>query len=222
MPAIDETYLRRMESILELYERPLDPLEPVVCLDEKPVVLHGNARPVLHQPDGSVRRDYEYRRLGTANVFCSVQPRAGRHYLKVTDNRTKLAFAEMMRDIADAYPEAEKIHLVLDNLNTHTVGALIRRFGEDEGFRIWDRFCIHQTPTHASWLNQAEIQISMLARECFGKRRLASKEILAAEVKAWESDANMKKRRINWTFTRRDARRKFRYRVSTTNERSGY
>lgn len=209
-----------MEDILELYERPLDLQHPVVCLDEKPVVLHGNARPTLRMDDASVRRDYEYRRLGTANAFCCVQPLAGRHHIKVTTTRDKLAFAEMVRDISLRYPDAKLIHCVLDNLSTHSVGALIRRFGEDEGLRIWRRFAFHFTPKHASWLNQAEIQISMFSRECIGKRRLAAIEILQMEADAWEQNANERQRKIDWRFTRADARRKFRYRVSTSDELS--
>ena len=209
-----------MEDVLELYERPLDPTRPVVCLDEKPVVLHGNARPVLRMEDASLRRDYEYRRLGTANAFCCVQPLAGRHHIKVTSTRNALAFAEMIRDVSDRYPEAEIIHCVLDNLNTHSVGALVKRFGEKEGLRLWRRFAFHFTPKHASWLNQAEIQISMFSRECIGKRRLAAIEILKMEAGAWERNANERQRKIDWRFSRNAARKKFKYQVSTADELS--
>lgn len=210
-----------MEDVLALYERPLDEREPVVCLDEKPAVLHANARPTLRMENAAVRRDYEYRRLGTANVFCCIEPKAGRHHLKVTQCRDRFAFAEMMRDVATRYPNADVIHCVLDNLSTHTAKSLVARFGEDEGLRIWSRFEIHHTPKHASWLNQAEIQIGMFSRECLGNRRLGTMEILRSETEAWAAQADRQRRRINWTFSRSDARKKFRYRVSTKETRSG-
>ncbi|RYF18775.1 MAG: hypothetical protein EOO77_10815 [Oxalobacteraceae bacterium] len=171
VPKLDIPYLQRMEDILELYERPVDPGQPVICLDEKPVVLHGDGRPCKRLANGSLRRDYEYRRLDTANIFCAIEPLTGRHKVKVTPRRDKLCFAEKMRDIARSYPCAKIIHCVMGNLNTHSAGALVKRFGENEGLRLWERFAIHYTPKHASWLNQAEIQISMLSRECLGKRR---------------------------------------------------
>jgi hypothetical protein len=209
-----------MEDVLALYERPIDDREPVVCLDEKPAVLHANARPALRMENAEVRRDYEYRRLGTANVFCCIEPKAGRHHLKVTKTRDRFAFAEMMRDVAARYPDARVIHCVLDNLSTHSAKSLTDRFGARDGMRLWGRFKVHHTPKHASWLNQAEIQIGMFSRECLGNRRLAAIEILEAEAEAWAAEANLLRRRINWTFSRSDARKKFRYRVSTEETRS--
>ena len=211
-----------MEDILELYERPVDPEQPVICLDEKPVVLHGDERPCKRLANGSLRRDYAYRRLGTANIFCAIEPLTGCHKVNVTPRRDKLCFAEKMRDFAQSYPRAKIIHCVMDNLNTHSAGALVKRFGEIEGLRLWERFAIHYTPKHASWLNQAEIQISMLSRECLGKRRLACSTQLSREVAAWTRQANEQRRTIRWTFTRRDARQTFRYRVSTRQLRSEY
>ena len=221
VPRIDEEYRERMDDILDLYERPLNPEQPVVCLDEQPVVLHGDTRPSHRKRNGELRQDYEYRGLGTANIFCCVQPLGGRHHIKVTPTRDKLAFAEMMRDIAAAYPKAKVIHCVLDNLNTHPVGALIKRFGEFDGLRLWHRFKVHFTPKHASWLNQAEIEISMFSRECLGKRRFETLFVLADEAKAWEREANRQKRRIHWKFTARDAQRIFSRAKTTTSTRSG-
>lgn len=222
VPRIDDEYRERMEDILDLYERPLIDDQPVVCLDEKPVVLHGDTRPCQRKRNAELRRDYEYRRLGTANAFCCVEPLGGRHMIKVTATRDKLAFAEMMRDIADAYPAAKVIHCVLDNLNTHSVDALIKRFGEHEGLRIWHRFRVRYTPKHASWLNQAEIEISLFSRECLGKRRFDSLTYLAKEARHWELDANRRQRRINWRFTSRDAKRIFQGEDTTKVKRAEY
>lgn len=209
VPHLDETYLNRMEDVLNLYERPYNASEPVICIDEKPVVLHENARASIRLANGALRRDFEYRRYGTANIFCCVEPLAGKHILKTSQRRTKLDFAEMMLDIVRHYPSAKRIHCVMDNLNTHRVGSLIKRFGVDMGLEIWERFEIHHTPVHASWLNQAEIQIGMMTRECLGKRRLPSLAKLKFEVQAWTDAANRDRRKIKWTFTARKAREKF-------------
>jgi hypothetical protein len=201
-----------MEDVLETYEKPYDPAEPVVCLDEKPVTLHADSRPGLPlRPGRFARRDYEYVRRGTANVFCAFEPKAGRHFLFVTPQRTGYHFAQVLFRLALAYPGARTIHLVLDNLNIHTRKSLVDFYGEAVGQDIWSRFTLHYTPKHASWLNQAEIQISLFSRQCLGRRRIATLPELRRLTAAWKRHANRQRLSINWTFNRRSARKVFRY-----------
>ena len=202
---INEAYLERMEDVLEVYERPYNPWEPVVCLDEKPVVLHRDVRPPAPaQPRQPAKRDYEYKRCGTANVFCAVEPLAGRHFTWPTPNRSGPQFARMLQRLAQAYPHARTIHLVLDNLSTHARSSVVRHLGPAAD-ALWRRFTIHHTPKHASWLNQAEIEISIFARQCLGARRIASLPALRAESKAWNRTVNRQRLKINWSFSRLDA-----------------
>ena len=204
-----------MEDVLRLYEKPLSEKEPVVCMDEKPVVLHSDLRaPRPMRPGRVLRRDSEYKREGTANVFCGVQPKKGRHFTKATANRCSPEFADYLVEIVASYPEADTIHLVMDNLSTHTRTALVERFGENIGGLLWDRFTVHYTPRHGSWLNQAEIEISLFARQCLGKRRIPSLQQLQQEAQAWNQNMNRNSVTINWQFTRRKARRKFGYRTN--------
>lgn len=204
--AIDVAYAERMEDVLALYEKPYNPWEPVVCLDEKPVLLHQDKRPAIaSRPGQPAKRDYEYQRRGTANVFCGVEPLAGRHFTWATPNRSGSEFARAMQRLVAAYPRARTIHLVLDNLSTHTVRSLIRKFGEQEGKALWKRLTIHYTPKHASWLNQAEIEISIFRRQCLGSRRIATLAALRAETRAWNKAVNRQRLKINWTFSRIDA-----------------
>ena len=191
VPQLDDEYVARMEDVLATCEREHDPNQPVVCLDEKPVQLLADVRNGKIQANGIRRIDYEYARRGTANLFVAVQPKVGRYFVAATKTRTRNDFAKMVGRIARAYPDAFCIHLALDNLNTHRESSLIRFYGLEKGSALWARFRVHHTPEHGSWLNQAEIAIGMVARECLGKRRLGT---------------------IDWRFTRRDARRKFDYR----------
>lgn len=201
---LDEAYIERMEDVLEVYEKPLSAREPVVCLDEKPVVLHEDTRPPVPMQAGrSARRDYEYRRCGTANVFCAVEPKAGDHFTKVTPTRSSPEFAEFLFQIEQAYPEAETIHLVVDNLSTHSRKALTDWYGEECGGWLWDRFTVHHTPKHGSWLNQAEIEIGLFSRQCLGKRRIATIEELTTQATAWNERTNHNKTTIEWKFTRK-------------------
>ena len=201
-----------MEDVLALYERPLSEREPVVCVDEKPVVLHADVRPPRPMRPGRIaRRDSEYKRQGTANVFCGVQPKAGKHFTKATPNRSSPEFADYLVEVAASYPQADTIHLVMDNLSTHRRTALVERFGENIGGLLWDRFTVHYTPTHGSWLNQAEIEISLFARQCLGRRRIPSLAQLQLEAQAWNRKMNHDHVTINWQFTRSKARRKFGY-----------
>lgn len=212
VPALDNEYITRMEALLGLYEQPVDPHRPVVCLDERPVQLLQDSRPSKPlRPGRGIIRDYEYVRCGTANVFCAVEPKAGKHIIKATANRKAAAFAEMMRDVAREYPRAKTIRLVLDNLSTHTVKSLIVRFGEHRARTLWRRFEIYYTPKHGSWLNQAEIEISLLSRQCLGKHRVSSLDSLGRRCAAWQARANAEQLRISWNFTRTKARKKFGY-----------
>jgi len=209
---LDPEYIARMEDVLELYERPLCSSEPVVCIDEKPVVLHRDLRasqPML--PGRLARRDYEYKRCGTANVFCGTEPKAGRHFTKVTPTRRGHEFADYLLEIAATYPEADTIHLVLDNLSTHTRKAVVDRFGNAAGSWIWNRFTLHYTPKHGSWLNQAEMEISLFSRQCLGRRRIGSITELRRQARAWNRRVNRDHTTIQWKFTRRKARRTLHY-----------
>jgi DDE superfamily endonuclease len=211
---VNEAYLQRMDEVLEIYERPYNPHEPVVCLDEKPVVLHRDLRPATAaQPGKLAKRDSEYERCGTANVFCAVEPLAGRHFTWPTPNRSGKQFAKMLERIAAAYPCAQTIHLVLDNLSTHAHSSLVRHLGPDKGAALWKRFTFHYTPKHASWLNQAEIEISIFSRQCLGSRRLASLPVLRAEANAWNRAVNRQRLKINWTFSRTDAANVFHHQL---------
>jgi hypothetical protein len=201
-----------MEDLLELYERPQKPEEPVLCLDEKPVTLHADVRPASPaRPGREARFDSEYSRCGTANIFCAVEPKAGRHFTYPTPNRSAVEFSKVIVDLAIQYPAARTIHLVLDNLNIHRRKSLTDLLGAQVGGEVWDRFTVHYTPVHGSWLNQAEIEIGILSRQCLGKRRIPDLKTLRTQVKAWNRRMNQVKTRINWMFTRRDARAKFGY-----------
>ena len=219
VPDLTPEYIERMEDLLDLYERPHDASEPVVCLDEKPLKLHGSKRPSHRARDASLRYDYEYRRYGTANLFVSVEPKAGRHFTKVTRTRHGREFAQMLREIAARYTRAAKIHLVVDNLSTHSLKVLRDALGDKAGQELWSRFEVHFTPKHGSWLNQAEIEIGCISRECIGRLRFDEIGPLRKQVRAWVRDANQQKRRINWRFRTSDARRKFRYARPTSTGR---
>jgi len=206
-----------MEDVLAVYEKPLLDKEPVVCVDEKPVVLHADVRPPRPMRPGRVaRRDSEYKRQGTANVFCGVQPKAGQHFTKATPNRSSPEFADYLVEIVASYPEADTIHLVMDNLSSHRRTALVNRFGENIGGLLWDRFTVHYTPKHGSWLNQAEIELSLVSRQCLGTRRIPKLDLLAASVTSWNIKANRDRTCIQWKFTRKAARTKFGYQRNTS------
>jgi DDE superfamily endonuclease len=209
---LNEDYIKKMEDTLETYERPYDPREPVVCLDEKPVTLHADVRPYSPAlPGREARRDNEYKRCGTANVFCAVEPKAGRHFTFPTPDRSGFEFAQVLFHLALEYPAAKTIHLVMDNLNIHRRKSLTDFYGTEVGGEIWDRFTVHYTPTHGSWLNQAEIEIGIFARQCLGTRRTPDLKTLRREARAWNRRMNRDRIKINWKFDRKAARRKFRY-----------
>jgi len=209
---LNEDYIAKMEDVLEVYERPYNPQQPVVCLDEKPVTLHADVRPASPaKPGREARQDNEYERRGTANLFCAVEPKAGRHFTFATPDRSGSEFAKVVFELALRYPAATTIHLVLDNLNIHRRKSLTDLLGAEIGSEVWDRFTIHYTPTHGSWLNQAEIEISLFARQCLGNRRIPDLKTLRRETRAWNRRLNRDKVRIDWRFDRKAARRRFGY-----------
>lgn len=200
-----------MEAILKLYAQPFDPHRPLVCFDEKMTQLLSDIRePLPLMPNAGRRQDYEYKRGGTRNLFMFVEPKAGQRTVLVTQRRGKTEFAQAMRYLVDTlYPEADVIDVVLDNLNTHTYHALVETFGKTEADWIAARLCFHYTPPHGSWLNMAEIELSILSRQCL-KRRLPDEWTLALELIAWEIRRNQRQAKIHWRFSVDDARRVFR------------
>jgi hypothetical protein len=152
---------------------------------------------------------------GTANVFCAVEPKAGRHFTFPTPDRSGFEFAQVMVTLALGYPNAQTIHLVVDNLNIHRRKSLSDVFGDEMATEVWDRFTVHYTPTHGSWLNQAEIEIGMFARQCLGRRRIPSLQTLRREVLAWNRRVDRDRIKINWKFDRKTARRKFGYKTNS-------
>jgi hypothetical protein len=196
-----------MEDVLELYQQPYDPLRPVVCLDETNRQLIGETRNPLPIKAGSPEKvDYEYVRNGVADIFMMFEPLATRRYTKVTKTRTKIDFAHCLRDLSDLYyPRAEIIRLAMDNLNTHTLASLYDAFEPQEARRLAERFEIHHTPKHASWLNMAEIEIGVMSRQCLN-RRIATFDEMSREVRAWNSQRNAACLTVDWRFTTADAR----------------
>ena len=208
-----------MEAVLEVLNRPLDKHAPVLALDERPVQLVDSLRPDTPiAPGQPARRDYEYARCGTANVFCVVEPKTGRHQTHATKNRTATQFARALNRIARSYPAARTIHLVLDNLNTHREKSLIATFGAQTGHRLWRRFKVHYTPKHGSWLNPAELEASLWSRQCLGRQRVASLAELRERTSAWNRWVNRIKLKIDWRFSIADARRVFHYQRIATHE----
>lgn len=196
-----------MEDVLAVYERPHDPKRPVVCVDESNKTLRDTPRGGLPaEPRQAQRQDYEYKRNGTANMFMAVEPLVGKRRVRVTDRRTHQDFAEFLRCLSDEdCPEAEVIVLVTDNLNTHSPACLYERFEPTEARRLTERFEWHYTPEHGSWLNMAEIELSVLSRQCLA-RRIPNKKMLITEVSAWETSRNNVKVQIDWQFKTEDAR----------------
>jgi hypothetical protein len=203
---VSPEFVWRMEDVLDLYAQPVDPKRPVVGFDEMPVQLVEEVRqPLPAAPGRPLRVDYEYRRNGTANLFLSIEPKTGTRHVEVTERRTKQDFAFQMKSLVERYPEAEVIRVVLDNLNTHTPASLYEAFSAEEARALVSRLEFHHTPKHGSWLNVAEVELSVLSRQCLD-RRLASSEFVRQEVNAWEADRNDQGVRVNWRFTITDAR----------------
>ena len=200
-----------MEDVLEVYHRPYDPRRPVICLDEASKQLIGETRTPLPAAPGQPERfDYEYVRNGTANLFMVTEPLAGWRHVEVTERRTGRDFAQVLRWLADdLLAGADKIVLVMDNLNTHTLASLYQAFPPAEARRLAERFEVHHTPKHGSWLNIAEIELSVLGRQCLAQR-IESQEALDRQVAAWQIDRNERCVGVDWQFTAQDARIKLR------------
>ena len=196
-----------MEELCDLYAEPPDPRRPLVCVDERPYQLVGEIVPrQLPKVGQSARCDYEYERRGTANLFVAFCPEQARRQVEVTERRTAVDFAQFLRHLVDEqFPEAEGIRLVVDNLNTHTPASLYKAFVPAEARRIAAKLEWHYTPEHGSWLNQVEIEISILSRQCL-ERRIPDAETLRQEVRAWQDARNAREETIDWRFTSKDAR----------------
>lgn len=200
---LNEEYRERMYALLELYHKPYNVKEPVVCFDEKSKQLLGGSRPEI---GGKVKKiDYEYVRYGTRNIFLSVEPLAGKRHVEVTGTRKRTDFAEYIKNLVERdYPEADKVHIVLDNLNTHFPKSFYETYTKEEAERILSRIEFHYTPKHASWLNMAEIEIGIMDRQCLN-RRIPEEKLLKSELLAWQKNRNLSKAKILWNFSRQDA-----------------
>ena len=209
IPRVDGEFVARMEDVLDLYAEAPDPKCPVICFDESPVQLVGEIRqPIPSKPSQLDRYDCEYRRNGTANLFICLDAHRCWRKVKVTDSRAAVDFAACMRELSDLhFPEAERIRVVLDNLSTHSAGALYQAFPACEARRVLRRLEFHYVPKHASWLNMVEIEIGVLRSQCLD-RRLASTGRLISEVAAWERRPNASGARITWMFTTEKGRAK--------------
>ena len=198
-----------MYDILDLYEEPYDSLRPVLGIDEKPKQLIEDSRTPIPLTMGKIeKQDYEYIRRGKVNIFMSVEPKGGKRYTEVTDQRTKKDFALYMKYLLEVkYPSVKVLRIVVDNLNTHNESSFYENFEKKEAKRILKKIEFHYTPTHASWLNVAEIEIGIMDRECTN-RRIKNKEMLTREVKAWEKRRNKQRKKIEWTFTKQKADKK--------------
>ena len=195
-----------MEDVLDVYERPYDAKYPVVCMDEKPYQLLGDARTSLPMKPGSDKKvDSEYKRNGTCGIFGFCEPLGGWHHVSVREQRTATDWAEEIKFLVDCYPEAEKIVLVMDNLNTHKVASLYKRYNPEEARRIKNKLEIHYTPKHGSWLDIAEIELNMMNRQ-YLNRRIDNIDTLRKELSAWETEKCEERKKVNWHFTTKDAR----------------
>ncbi len=205
-PQRNADFAAAMEQVLDAYRRPYDKAFPVVCMDETPRQLIRETRvPVAAVPGRPARHDYEYRRCGTCNVFMATEPLAGKRMTRVTERKTKIDWAHFLAEIAARYPDAGKITLVMDNLNTHRPGALYEAFPPARAKALWDRFEFLFTPKHGSWLNVAEVELNVMIRQCLN-RRIDSIDVLRNEVAAWQDARDRLRAKVNWRFTTDDAR----------------
>ena len=205
---MDAAFRACMYDLLDLYEEPYDPRKPLLCIDEKPKqLLWEKRRPIPMKPGSPERYDYEYVRNGTANIFMAVEFKAGKRVVQVTGRRTMTDFALFVKMLVDEYPDVEVIRLVTDNLSTHKEKSFHDTFSKDEAERIMNKIELHYTPRHASWLNAAEIEISVMDVECTG-RRIGDRETLTREVAAWTKRRNHQKKKIDWKFTKEKADKK--------------
>ena len=206
-PLANSNFVAHMESVLDIYKMPYDKRYPVVCMDESPKQLIKQTRiPIARKPGKDAKEDYEYSRQGVANIFIANEPLKGKRYVQIKKSKTKKDWAYFVKHIADRlYPNAEKIYLIMDNLNTHKPSALYETFAPEEAKRLWDRFEFIYTPKHGSWLNMAEIELNVLMGQCLN-RRIDNIVTIRTETKAWEKNRNNKKAKINWQFKTDDAR----------------
>lgn len=207
-PEQNAEFVANMEDVLELYCLPYDPEVPLICMDEQPTQLIAETRPVLPQEPGKPERyDYEYERKGTAANFMFTEPLGCWRKVTVRERRTSIDWAQEIKELLDRdYPEAEKIRLVVDNLNTHKIASLYEAFEPEEARRLAKRLEIHYTPKHGSWLNIAEIELSVLTSQCLNNRYISDIQTLAKETKAWEKHRNSNQKGVDWQFTTADAR----------------
>ena len=205
-PQQNGSFVANMERVLDVYKRPFDPREPVVCMDESPKQLIGEARvPVRASPGRPARYDYEYRRHGMCNIFIACEPLAGKRMVSVNERKTMKDWAHFVVGISEQYSTAERITLVMDNLNTHGPGSLYETFPPEKAKAIWNRFEFIYTPKHGSWLNIAEIELNVIMGQCL-KRRISDIETVRKEALAWEDFRNNREARVNWQFTTENAR----------------
>ena len=205
-PEQNAEFVAHMEQVLDVYKRPYNEDFPVVCMDESPQQLIEDVNIEVIEPGKEARVDYEYIRHGVANIFMANEPLKGRRTVEITEQKTKEDWAEFIQKIADeTYPDAKKITLVMDNYNTHTLGAFYKVFQPEEAKRLIDRFEFVFTPKHGSWLNMAEIELHVLSGQCLN-RHISTIEKMKEEVKAWQESRNNKNAKINWQFTTKDAR----------------
>jgi DDE superfamily endonuclease len=206
-PNANAEFVWRMEDVLEVYKRPYDPLRPIVCMDETSKQLIGETRQPVDATPGQPRRvDYEYKRKGVADLFMFFEPLRGWRRVWIAPQRRKVEWALFVKQLLDDhYPQAQRVVLVCDNLNTHTGGALYQAFPPAEAKRLWDRLELHYTPKHGSWLNMAETELSVLAGQCLN-RRIDDLAELCREIEAWEAERNRREAKVRWRFTMEDAR----------------
>ena len=211
-PKANAAFVCQMEDVLDVYKRLYDPKRPQICMDEMPKqLLAEKYDPLPIHPGQPVKQDYEYERQGTTNLFMLFEPLAGKRYIETRSHRRAVDWAHVMKMVSDElYPEAEKIVLVMDNLNTHKLASFYEAFEPEEAHRLSRRFEIHYTPKHGSWLNMAEIELSALARQCL-KRRISDQETLDAEAQAWAKARNDEVVKVDWRFTTADARIKLKH-----------
>ena len=211
-PKANAAFVCQMEDDLEVYKLPYDPQHPLICMDEMPKQLLADKQELLPAQVGTpTRQDYEYKRNGVADLFIVFEPLQGKRFVEITEKRRKVEWATVMKQVAAVlYPQAEKIIVVLDNLNTHTPSAFYETFEPEEARRLVERFEFHFTPKHGSWLNMAEIELSALVRQCLD-RRIPDTQTLAQEVQAWQQQRNDEVVKVRWQFTTNDARTKLKH-----------
>ena len=205
-PQANAHFVAAMERVLDVYRRAYNPARPVVCMDETPRQLIRETRlPIPARPGQCERHDYEYQRCGVCNVFMATEPLAGKRMTTVTERKTKIDWATFLHEIARHYTEAEKITLVMDNLSTHSPGALYEAYPPEQAKALWDRFEFVYTPKHGSWLNVAEIELNVMIKQCLN-RRIDTIEELREEVAAWQGSRDRLRAKVDWQFTTQDAR----------------